>query len=144
MTPAQSELLLDLRLPDPALRFRFSRSGGPGGQNVNKLNTKATLYIELDALRECLGNVAMARLQQIAHGRMTDQHLIVASDEHRSQLANRHACLAKLRHLILRSRHRPRLRKPTRPSAAARERRLRAKQHRGQIKTLRRQPAQDL
>ena len=119
------------------MRFRFSRSSGPGGQNVNKVNTKATLHVDPDALAEAIGPTALARLLKIAGRQWCEEGLVITSDEHRSQLANRRACTAKLRNLIVRARHRPRPRKRTRPSAGSVERRLKAKEHRSQIKALR-------
>ena len=138
-----SEIAPGMRLTGRALRFRYARSSGPGGQNVNKLNTKATLYVDLNALAEGLGSSAMSRLQQMAGRRMTDKSLIISSDEHRSQPANRRRCLEKLRALIVRSRQRPRPRKTTRPSAASIKRTQRGKQHRSRIKALRRRPQSD-
>ena len=138
-----SEIAPGIQLAKRALRFRYARSSGPGGQNVNKLNTKATLYVDLDALEEGLGSSAMSRLQQMAGRQMTDKSLIISSEEHRSQPANRRRCREKLRALIVRSRHRPRTRKPTRPSAASIKRRQQGKEHHSRIKALRRRPLLD-
>jgi ribosome-associated protein len=125
------------------LRFRFTRSSGPGGQNVNKLNTKATLHVEVGALSEAIGPAALGRLRQIAARHLTDAHLVITSEEHRSQGANRRACLAKLRDLIVRARHRTTMRRRTRPSVSSVEKRLRVKRHRGCVKALRRRTATD-
>ena len=127
-----------LRLSGAALRFRFARSSGPGGQNVNKLNTKAMLQVDLARLSESIGPAALGRMRRMAARQLTASHLVITSDEHRSQLANRRACLDKLRAIVARARHRPRPRKATRPGAASVERRLQSKQHRGRIKKLRR------
>lgn len=126
-----------LRLSGTALRFRFARSSGPGGQNVNKVNTKAMLHVDLASLGEVIGPAAMGRLRRLAGQQLTASHLVIISSEHRSQLANRRACLDKLRTLVAGARRRSKLRKATRPGAAAVERRLKAKQHRAQIKRSR-------
>lgn len=132
-----------VQLPSRVWRFRFVRSGGPGGQNVNKLNTKATLHVDLAALGEVIGEGAMNRLQRLAGRCMTEKDLVITSDEHRSQIDNRRSCIAKLGMMVSRARRRPRIRKPTRPGRGAVERRLRAKQHRSRIKALRRRAAND-
>jgi len=127
-----------MRLSGSALHFRFARSSGPGGQNVNKLNTKAMLHVDLAPLCEVIGPAAMGRLRRLAARQMTAAHLVITSEEHRSQLANRRACLEKLRTLVARARTRSKPRKVTRPGAASVERRLKAKQHRARIKHSRR------
>jgi ribosome-associated protein len=124
---------------DPsAVRTQFARSGGPGGQNVNKLNTKAEIWIPLAAIRG-LSAEAMARFRLIAGGRITTANEIhIASDEHRSQEANRQEVFDRLRLMLIEARKIPRKRRPTRPSRGARERRLQSKKVRGQIKSERR------
>jgi len=127
-----------ITVPASALRFTFARSGGPGGQNVNKLATQATLTISLDDLAAVLPPSALARLKHHAARYLAgDDRLIIASSESRSQLANRKACLTKLRELVVAARHRPKRRKPTRPSRRAIQRRLDAKKQRGQQKRSR-------
>lgn len=129
-----------VRLPVSALRFTFSRSGGPGGQNVNKLNTRATLSVPLATLAEAMPAGAFERLKAKAGSRVSvhADELLISSAESRSQLANRRACLAKLRHLLIEALHRPRRRRPTRPSRGVIERRLEHKKQRGERKRERR------
>ncbi|MEO1236482.1 MAG: alternative ribosome rescue aminoacyl-tRNA hydrolase ArfB [Planctomycetota bacterium] len=129
-------------LDDAALSFTFSRSGGPGGQNVNKVNSRATLTLRFDALTDALPPDALDRLRRLASAHLaTDpERLVIHAASSRSQLANRRACVAKLRRLLTQAMHRPRVRRPTRPSRAARQRRLDAKKHRAQIKAARRRP----
>jgi ribosome-associated protein len=136
------EVAPGLAVPQRLLQFTFSRSSGPGGQNVNKLNTRATLTVELDALAPHL-TFPVDRLCRLAGRQCTGDRLIIASDAHRSQIANRKECLEKLRQLILRARVRPRTRKPTRPTRGSVERRLDHKKQRGQIKRRRRRPPPD-
>lgn len=126
---------------DPAeLRWRFSRAGGPGGQGVNTTDSRVELSFDLArtaALPPELRERAVARLGS----RLTDGVLTVAAAEHRSQLRNREAAVARLVTLLddaLRPPAPPR--RPTRASRASRARRLAAEQHHRQIKALRRTP----
>jgi ribosome-associated protein len=124
-----------LFLPEAALSFTFSRSGGPGGQNVNKLSTKATLDISLDHLAPLLGPAATQRLIDLAGSYVTsDNRLVIAADEHRSQIANKKACIDRLRELIIRARIRPKIRRKTKPTRGSQQRRIDEKKRRGDIK----------
>ncbi|MFA9477354.1 alternative ribosome rescue aminoacyl-tRNA hydrolase ArfB [Phycisphaerales bacterium AB-hyl4] len=125
-------------LPVSALRFTFSRGGGPGGQNVNKLNTRATLSVPLEALAAAMPADAFERLKTKAGARLTADAIVISAADSRSQLANRRACLSRLRHLLIESLHRPRRRRATRPSRGVIERRLKAKKSQGQRKHERR------
>jgi ribosome-associated protein len=134
----QIELAKGVALPAAALRFRYTASSGPGGQNVNKLNTKAVLTVRLDDLAEVLTPAAMQRLRQLAGHHLAGEALVIAGDEHRSQSANREACLDRLRALVIQARRRPRKRRPTRPTRASQERRIEHKKQRSRIKRQRR------
>lgn len=125
-----------------ALRYRFSRSSGPGGQNVNKLNTKATLVVSLGRLKEVLDAGSFGRLERLARRHIAAGQLCISSDTSRSQLVNRGASLTKLRRLVVRARIRPKARKPTRPTASSVQRRLAEKVRRGRIKRSRQQKPQ--
>lgn len=126
-----------------ALEFSFSRSSGPGGQNVNKVNTKVELWVWPGDLVG-LNPDARQRLAFLAGRRMTQSgRLHLVSQSGRTQEANRAAVLERLRELLVQAMHRPRPRRPTRPGAAARRRRLEAKRHRGQLKAGRGRPSLD-
>src|SRR5256714_4247190 len=121
-----------------ALRFQFARSGGPGGQNVNKLNTKAELWVDVDALTG-LRPGARERLRRAAGRRLTaagEIHLI--SETERGQESNRAAVMQRLREMIVAAKVEPKIRRKTKPSRAAKAKRLKGKKHRGQIKSMRR------
>ncbi len=110
------ELAPGLRIPSAALRMQFARSGGPGGQNVNKLNTKAELWVSIG---EILGlrDDTRQRLEKLAGKRLTAAGEIhIVSETHRSQESNRAAALDKLRELLVEAMHRPR--RAGRPSPA--------------------------
>jgi ribosome-associated protein len=127
------ELAPGVNVPEAALRFAFSTSRGPGGQNVNKRLTKAELRIAVAAIP--LSARAMARLQSLARGRITgDGDLMIAADEFRSQRANRQACLDRLRDLIVQAKAIPKTRKPTRPTRGSIQRRLEEKKRRSAAK----------
>jgi ribosome-associated protein len=127
-------------LPAWAMRFQFSRSGGPGGQNVNKLNTKAELWVRPVNLRG-IHPEAVGRLRALAGKRLTKEGEIhIVAETARTQEQNRAAVMEKLRELIVAAIHRPKVRRKTKPSRAAKERRLEAKRRRGEIKSKRRGP----
>jgi ribosome-associated protein len=124
--------------PPDALRFQFSRSGGPGGQNVNKLNTKAELWVRIDALTG-LAPTAVERLRRHAGRRVTaagELHLV--SESERGQEGNRAAVMERLREMILRAKVEPKVRRKTKPSRGATRRRLEQKKRRGEVKSNRR------
>ena len=127
-------------LPRAALQFRYARSSGPGGQNVNKLNTKATLTVVLSDLASHLPLDAVDRLARQARAYVTEAGLQISCDESRSQVANRDACIERLVAMIRQALVRPKKRRPTKPTRASRERRLTGKQQRGEKKRLRQRP----
>jgi len=124
-------------LPDAALSFSFSRSSGPGGQNVNKVNSRATLTVPRHALEKAMPPYAVRRLEKVASRYLTQEGVQISADDSRSQIANRKQCLQKLREVLIHAMRRPKVRKKTKPSARARQRRLDAKKHRSKIKARR-------
>jgi ribosome-associated protein len=132
-----AELAPGVRALAGGLRVQFARGGGPGGQNVNKLNTKAELWIKMDRI-DGLSHAAIERLRHLAGRRLTDADEIhLSEDGHRSQRANRQEIFDRLRQMILAARVEPKRRRKTRPTAGSRRRRLQSKRHRGEIKAQR-------
>ena len=135
--PSPSELAGGVHALPGALRFQFSRGGGPGGQNVNKLNTKAELWLALGGVVG-MSDAALARLANSAGSNLTAAGEIhISSSVHRTQERNRQDALEKLRELVVRALVEPKKRRKTRPTKASKRRRLEAKRHRGEIKSQR-------
>lgn len=131
------ELAPRVRVPAGFVQVTYSRSSGPGGQNVNKLSTKCELRIRIDALP--LHPAALNRLQSLAGSRLTAAgELIISSESQRSQSRNRDDCFDKLRQLLVQAMHIPKARRATRPTRGSKERRLAEKKRRGDIKRTRR------
>jgi ribosome-associated protein len=125
-------------IPARELRWRFSRSGGPGGQNVNTTDSRVELSVDL-ARSEALPPVLKARALERLRGRLVGGVLQITASEHRSQWRNRLAAQRRLEAVLRQAlRPPPPPRRPTRPSRAAVERRLAAKQRRAALKGSRR------
>jgi ribosome-associated protein len=132
-----------LVIPEAELVERFSRSSGPGGQSVNTTDSRVELRWDITA-SSALGETQRARLLERLGPRVVDGAIIVVASEHRSQLQNRTAAQARLAMLLTDAlAPPPPARRPTRPSRAAKQRRLDAKRHRGELKTNRSRPHLD-
>lgn len=126
-----------LRIPLSELEWRFSRSGGPGGQHANTSDTRAEVVFDV-ANSPSLGPRQRARLLE----KLGPEVRVAASDE-RSQARNRARALERLRDTLAEALKRPKRRVPTRPGRAARRRRVEQKRRRGEKKRLRRKPRLD-
>lgn len=116
----------------------FVRASGPGGQNVNKLSTAVQLRFDVRH-SPSLPDDVVARLERLAGSRLTREGiLVITAQRHRTQARNRQDALDRLIDLIRRAAIPLVKRRPTRPTAASRERRIEGKKHRGGIKKLRR------
>lgn len=130
-------------IPERELIFSFARSSGPGGQNVNKTETKAILRWDVSR-SSALPDDVRARFVRAFATRITNEgELVLSSQRHRDRTRNIDDCLAKLG-AMLRSVATPRRkRRPTRPGRGAIERRIAEKKRRGGAKRERRRPAED-
>jgi ribosome-associated protein len=118
-----------------SIRVSFSRGSGPGGQSVNKLNTKAELWIPLGQIIG-LSHGALDRLRTLAGRRITSvNELHLVSDVHRTQEGNRREIFERLRELIVEAARQPKRRRKTRPTAASRRKRLESKRRTSQTKS---------
>ena len=132
------ELAPGITAPASAVRWQFARSSGPGGQNVNKVNTKAELWVPVGSISGMTFR-AISRLRALAGRRLTiADEIHIAADTERTQESNRAAALQRLRELLIAAAHEPKPRRKTRPSRAAKQRRLDSKRRRSQIKANRR------
>ena len=126
-------------IPEQALSYRFVRSGGPGGQNVNKVSSAVQLRVDL--ARTGLPRPVLERLARIAPGQVT-QHgeLLIFANRFRSQHQNREDALDRLESLIRQARHAPKKRLPTRLSKTKKHKRQEEKKQRSAQKKLRGKP----
>ncbi len=138
----QDRLLINDRLsiPRSEFRFTFARSSGPGGQNVNKLNTKAVLRWRPEDSPSLPADVLARFLTQCRH-RINDRgELVLTSDRYRVQGRNIADCLDRLKALVAAAAVAPRRRRPTRRPRAANEKRLRNKRSQANKKANRQRP----
>jgi ribosome-associated protein len=129
---------LDVVVPPDAMEIRAVRSGGPGGQNVNKVATKIVLRVDLAQILG-LDMAARSRLQSLAAGALdAEGRLLVTSQRTRDQRMNLEDAREKVRRLVLAALVRPIARHKTRPTRGSVERRIEDKKRRSRVKTTRR------
>jgi len=132
-----------VEIPDNELSLSFLRSSGPGGQNVNKVATAVQLRYDLEHSR-ALGEAAKLRLRSLSGRRLTaDGAVLIVARNHRTQERNRREAEQRLAELIRRALTVPKVRKATRPTRAAHERRLEHKERQRRTKRLRAKPHWD-
>jgi ribosome-associated protein len=133
----------DLIIPAGELGFSASRSGGPGGQHVNRTASRVTLRWSVTDSR-VLSDARRARLRSKLAARLTnDGELIVHADTERSQLENKRLARERLAGLVREALKVPKARRKSKPTRAARERRLEGKRRRSDIKRRRRRPPRE-
>jgi ribosome-associated protein len=136
------EVTESVALPESEISYRTSRSSGPGGQNVNKVETRVTVLFDVDA-SAVLSDEQKRRIRARLATRIDKSGVLrVVSQRHRSQGANRDAARQRLAELLSDALARRRPRKRTRKPASAARRRLDDKRRRGEIKRLRKMPAE--
>ena len=130
------EITPSLRIDERELQFEYVRSSGPGGQNVNKVSTAVQLRFDIRA--SSLPEDVKTRLNSIAGKRVTSEGiLILEAKRFRTQEGNREDAIQRFVELVRKSATKPRSRKKTKPTAASREKRLKIKKRRGEIKQTR-------
>lgn len=137
------EVTARIQIPDDEFHWSYARSGGPGGQNVNKVASKAILHWNVQTTATLPPDVKQ-RLVAQQHTRINAEgELVLSSEKYRDQPRNIEDCLAKLRDLILQAVHVPKKRRATKPTRGSRERRLDSKRKQSARKEARRRPAGD-
>lgn len=132
-----------LTIPEREVSFETSTSSGPGGQNVNKVETRVTLLFDL-AASESLEPEHKQKIRNRLATRINKAGVLrVVSQKHRSQSANRQAATERFAALLAEALEETPRRKKTRPSRAARRRRLKKKRRRSEIKKLRKPPRRE-
>ncbi len=121
------------------LTFSASRSGGPGGQNVNKVNTRVTLRFDVAGSPSLSADQKQTLLARLP-GRITREGILqITSQQHRSQAANRQAAVERLVEMLRKALARPKPRRKTRATYASKQRRLETKRRRSDLKRHRSQ-----
>jgi ribosome-associated protein len=137
------EITPTLQIPDDEFTWAFARSGGPGGQNVNKVASKALLRWNIAASTALPEEVKIRLALQQKRFFTLDGELIITSQLYRDQERNRQDCLDKLRAIILQALAVPKARKKTRPSRGSKRRRLQDKKQRSDVKQNRCRPSHE-
>lgn len=127
-----------MQIPENEFIITFARSGGKGGQNVNKTSTKVILHWPVWK-SQVLSDEEKARVREKLANRINNEdELVIMSEEERSQPQNREIAIARLQTLVAQALHVPKKRRPTRPTRASKLKRLENKKRRAQAKTQRR------
>jgi ribosome-associated protein len=129
-----------IRIPLDEFEWSFARSGGPGGQNVNKVASKAILRWKLDASPSVADDVKARFRARFPSRITTDGDVVISSELTRDQGRNREDCLEKLAAMLRAAAVAPKVRRPTKPSRAAKRRRVEAKRRQSLRKAGRRSP----
>ena len=130
-----------ISIPDEEFDWSYARSGGPGGQNVNKVSSKAILRWPATTSPSVPGDVRARFLHKFANRITTEGDLVMSSERYRDQERNRQDCLEKLTAMLLEVALPPKPRRITRPSKASKARRVAAKRHTAKTKATRRRPS---
>jgi len=133
----------NISIPYTEFDFSFARSGGPGGQNVNKVNTKVTLRWTVQKSPSIPDGVKQRFTAKYARRINKEGELVIYSQRFRDQGRNVADCIDKLRALILDVATAPKRRRKTKPSRGSIERRLKNKRHKSDKKQQRRRPTDD-
>ena len=126
-----------LVIPSNEIKWRFSRSSGPGGQNVNKIESRVEIIFDLEDSK-VLNDYQKEILKRNLKNKLVNNSLRLAVQEHRNQLLNRQLALMKFSSIIKNALNKPlKLRKSTRPTKASQKKRVEVKKKRGELKKSR-------
>lgn len=129
-----------IQIPESELEWSYARSGGPGGQNVNKVSSKALLRWRF-AESPSVPDHVKDRLRQLRKKQVTEEgDFLVSSQRYRDQERNRQDCVEKLAEWVREAATLPKPRKATKPSKGSQRRRLEAKRRRAEVKAMRQEP----
>lgn len=143
MAPETIRISSRITIPLSEISFTYARSGGPGGQNVNKVSSKATLRFPLRSSPSIPQSARTRALVKLAPRLTKDGALVVSSSAFRDQPRNRGAALRRFQELLADAVAVPKKRFPTRPAVSVRERRLTSKKARSRLKRERMRPERD-
>ena len=133
---------MGLPIPEHEIEITAVRSAGAGGQNVNKVSS--AIHLRFDIAASSLPEAVKQRLLAQKDQRITsDGVIVIKAQQHRSQDMNRAEALRRLDQMVEAAARAPKVRRATRPSRAAKRKRLESKLHRGRLKQLRRSPVED-
>lgn len=132
--------MISIRSILPELQFSTSRSSGPGGQNVNKVNTKVIIHFDVRNSAALSSDQKLILLQKLESRLTNEGVLVLASQDKRSQLQNKEAVLEKLERILRKAFEVKRVRKATKPTRSSAEKRIKKKKLHGDKKKLRQRP----
>ena len=135
--PSSLHITDAVSVPRAELDFRASRSGGPGGQHVNTSSTRVELVWDVDNSPSLTEQQRGRIMEKLSNRINAEGHLLLADSGSRSQHQNREAVVERFIQIVAQALHVPKRRKRTRPPKAAKERRLKAKKQRSEVKRLR-------
>lgn len=141
--PSHLSVTRSLQVPTAEFTLTYVRSSGPGGQNVNKLETKAVLRWSVQDSPSLPDDVKERFTRQYGTRINNEGELVMTCDEHRDQPSNRAGVLERLCGMLSNVARPPKKRRPTKPTKGSQRRRLAAKKERGQQKKLRQPPGRD-
>ncbi len=136
------EITPSIKIPDAELHLSFARSSGPGGQNVNKVSSKAVLHFGVLSTPSLPPDVRQRFLEQYRSRLTNAGEIVIHSEEFRDQPRNIQACYDKLRQMVLSVLRPPKKRRATKPTRGSKVRRLNEKKRRGEVKAGRRYRAE--
>ena len=129
-----------IKIPLRELEFSYARSSGPGGQNVNKVNSKAILRWNVLHSQNITEELRTRLLTRLAQKLTTDGEIVITSDRFRDQIRNREDCIEKLRQCLVKAVVIPKQRKKTKPSRSSKLKVKQSKRKYSEKKTMRRNP----